>query len=323
VTGFVRLPHVNIGALGMAAVVTLGVVTSPPERYDSMVARTEFAAVQLQAAVATEISAVANTASRAVDPTISAGANAAPLAATAVPTASATADDLLGLLGGLAISAAVIASPVVGIVLAPLWWVAFPITYPLVLNFNPLAIPSQFAPFAWFVAPVFLPAIAVVTTYNSLFPAPAATARRSGRVAAEPAATASETGEAQVDVQAGAENVIAGSTPEATAVPSTSRARHSRATARTAAPAVTPADSPPAAPTAVPATATSDETIAPTQPELAANATRTDAADTAADPPPADAAASSTATQQSNQAPARQREGKTRATRSAANAGRA
>ena len=115
----------------MAAVVTLGVVTSPPERHDSVVARTEFALVQLQAAVATEISAVANTASRAVDTTIGAGANTTPQAATAVPTASATADDLLGLLGGLALSAALIVSPVIGIVLAPLWWVAFPITYPL------------------------------------------------------------------------------------------------------------------------------------------------------------------------------------------------
>lgn len=79
--GVLRAQCANFGAAATAAIVGLGLVTVPPDRYESFVARTEVAAVHLQAAVATQMSALANSTS------------AAPLdAPTKVPAALSAAD---------------------------------------------------------------------------------------------------------------------------------------------------------------------------------------------------------------------------------------
>jgi hypothetical protein len=130
VTGFIRSPYVHVGAVGTAAIVALGLVTAPPERYDSVIARTEFAAVQLQAVVATQVAAFVNTAPRAgtvaADPSASTGNSA--LAPSAAATAAAsTAGDAFTSIGRVLLN-------LVGSLTAPIWWLGFPITLPLYLQ---------------------------------------------------------------------------------------------------------------------------------------------------------------------------------------------
>lgn len=59
-TGFIRSQYANIGAAGTAAVMALTLVSVPPGHAGSLAARPEVAAVQLQAAVATEVAALMN-----------------------------------------------------------------------------------------------------------------------------------------------------------------------------------------------------------------------------------------------------------------------
>lgn len=61
-TGFVRSQCLNIGAAGTAAVMALTVVSVPPGRGGSLEARPEIVAVQLQAAIATGVAALVNSA---------------------------------------------------------------------------------------------------------------------------------------------------------------------------------------------------------------------------------------------------------------------
>lgn len=117
-TGFVRSQYVNVGATASAAILAFGLVTVPAEGHDSVNVRIEFAAVQLQSAVADQISAVVNYAPYA-------GAETPELQVT---KAAATAGD------ALSISLSTVGRNLllfVGTVLLPIWWVGFPITYPL------------------------------------------------------------------------------------------------------------------------------------------------------------------------------------------------
>lgn len=114
-TRSVRLQYVNVGAAATATVVALGLVSLPPERHASAIARTEVAAVQLQAAVSTQIATLVH-ASAASTP------SAAETTAPANPQASATGDtDAL----------TAIATAAIAIAAAPLWYLAFPVTLPL------------------------------------------------------------------------------------------------------------------------------------------------------------------------------------------------
>lgn len=117
-TGFVRNSHVIAGAFATSAVVAVGLVTMPPERSGFMLPRSQFAAVQLSAAVSTEVAAVVDSSPRI--------AVSEPSAAAAInlPAKQAAAVTAQNLLQTLAIGA-------LAIVGAPVWWVAFPVTIPL------------------------------------------------------------------------------------------------------------------------------------------------------------------------------------------------
>jgi hypothetical protein len=128
VTGFLRSHYVHVGATATAAIVALGLVTVPPARYDSMTARTEFAAVQLKAAVSTEVVALANTLPIGRPAGLSDAAAVAPLS----PQAAATSDSNVWTLETVAI----VALAIVG---TPLWWLGFPVTLPLSLIFGGIA----------------------------------------------------------------------------------------------------------------------------------------------------------------------------------------
>jgi|GEM_PF-1591795 len=314
----------SIGAAATAAVVTFGLVTLPPERYDSAIVRTEVAAVQLKAAVSTQIALLAG----------ATATTAAPAAAPAAPQASATGD--ANPLTAIATAAILIAA-------SPLWYVGFPVTLPLsviggialfgLINALPLGFGGGGQG-----NPLLLGLVGAVIGAGFFAVAPFALAigQISSLSSTTAAAAASRPARSAAAAQAASTTVVEGVPAFNSATPAVimesisppnrrerGSAQRGRSLPQSEAATTAPADAPPATPTAVPATATTDETITPTQSELAADATRTDAADTGADSPPADAAASSTATQQSNQAPSRQREGKTRASRAAADASRA
>lgn len=296
----------TIGAVASAAVVTLGLVTVPPERYDSAIARAEIGAVQFHVALATQVSALANSAAHTAataSPSSAAGA-VAPDART--PQASALSPtDALGALAATVLGGAI-------------WFLAFPITLPLSIFvgfFLPAFGFGGATPISLFLWPLAaLQSLIADQTGGSI---PAASARR-------PAASASATQEVESNSATVSDTQISAVDQTLEVKKESGRSLRSqrgstqrgRSITRPATTTNASADTPSATPAAVPATATPDETITPTQSELAADATSPDAANTAAD-------ASSTATQQSNQAPSRQREGKTRATRAASGAGRA
>ena len=116
-TTFVRA-H-NIGAVATASVLALGLVTASPERYEPVITRTEFAAIQLQAAVSTQVATLANAAATTTTPS---GAATASAVGSASPQASATA-------GTDAVTA--IATAAIALAATPLWYLAFPVTLPL------------------------------------------------------------------------------------------------------------------------------------------------------------------------------------------------
>lgn len=117
-TGCIRIPHVTACAFATATIVTLSLWTAPPERHGSVTPRSEFAAVQLSAAVSTQAAAVVDTnpPNAASLPSI-----AASVALESKQAAAVTPENLLQTL-------AIGALAIVG---APLWWVAFPVTIPL------------------------------------------------------------------------------------------------------------------------------------------------------------------------------------------------
>ncbi len=117
-TGLFRSQYANVGALAAAAVVTLGVVTVPPERLASISARTEIAEVQLRAVVSTQAAALANMTATSIPPSASAASAVNP----ASPQASAIgSNDTL----------TAIATAAIALVATPFWYLAFPITLPL------------------------------------------------------------------------------------------------------------------------------------------------------------------------------------------------
>ena len=175
-TGFVRSQYVNVGATASAAILAFGLVTVPAERHDSVNVRIEFAAVQLQSAVADQISAVVNFAPYA----------AAETPELQVTKAAATAGDALSSAFSTVGRNLLL---FVGTVLLPIWWVGLPITYPL-YNFvyqsqNPGVYQQPiFNILGWLIAP-----FGVMTNLaNSLFPQatplPAAASPRAGASAA-------------------------------------------------------------------------------------------------------------------------------------------
>lgn len=109
----------NIGAAATTSVLALGLVTALPERYEPVIARTEIAAIQLQAAVSTQIAALANAAATTTAPS---GAATASAVGSASPQASATG-------GTDAVTA--IATAAIALAATPLWYLAFPVTLPL------------------------------------------------------------------------------------------------------------------------------------------------------------------------------------------------
>lgn len=118
--GVVRSRSNALTAAACGVVVVSGLVFAPPEPLKLAAARVELAAVQLQSAVATELSAAVNT------ETVVTAAGAVLVSSSSeivqVPPANATDDLITKLL-----------SAAVAIALAPLWYVAFPVTLPISL----------------------------------------------------------------------------------------------------------------------------------------------------------------------------------------------
>lgn len=118
-TSFVRANVVNVCAVATASVVALGLVTTPPDRYEPVIARAEVAAIQLQAAISTQVATLANAAATS---TLFAPAGTDVAIDPPSPRASAT---------GPADALAAIATAAIALAATPLWYVAFPITLPL------------------------------------------------------------------------------------------------------------------------------------------------------------------------------------------------
>lgn len=104
-------------AAAAASVVTLGLVSAPPQGYEPLITRTEFAAIQLQAAVSTQAAALAG--ATATPPSAAAAADAV----TDIPLPS------LSFNGGSGLQA--IATAALTLALTPLWYLAFPVTLPV------------------------------------------------------------------------------------------------------------------------------------------------------------------------------------------------
>lgn len=175
-TGFVRSQYVNVGATASAAIFAFGLVTVPAEGHDSVNVRIEFAAVQLQSAVADQISAVVNYAPYA----------AAETPELQVTKAAATAGDALSSAFSTVGRDLLL---FVGTVLLPIWWVGLPITYPL-YNFvyqyqNPGSGSFQSLILAaWLVAPLTVMANLGSALFPELTRGPAAASPRAGASAA-------------------------------------------------------------------------------------------------------------------------------------------
>lgn len=126
-TGFIRSQYANIGAAGTAAVMALTLVSVPQVQGGSLDTRPEVTAVQLQAAVATEVAALMNSSPHAAAVGIDSAATPVTSAGEAVTapaesTASAVAvDDIQSSIGRIALTIA-------GTLLSPIWYLAFPIT---------------------------------------------------------------------------------------------------------------------------------------------------------------------------------------------------
>ena len=140
-TGFVRTQYVHVGAAATAAIVALGLVTVPPQPHESLIARTEFAAVQLQAAISTHVVAVVEDlahSAAAADSIAPAASQAAPTAqVSAGPSAAATDDP-----AAIPRTIARIALTAVGLAISPLWYLGFPVTIPLMFVVANSAFPT-------------------------------------------------------------------------------------------------------------------------------------------------------------------------------------
>lgn len=166
-TGLFRAQRANVGALATAAVVTLGVVTVPPERYSSLSVRADAAAVQLQIVLAAEISALVNS-SAGTAATAAAESSAVDALTTPVTTGAAATGGVEGILTSVGAGLA----NLVGTLLSPVWFLAFPITIPIAIEiyrqqnpvYNPIAIINLFG---WFTTWTQLP----FNVSSYLFPA--------------------------------------------------------------------------------------------------------------------------------------------------------
>jgi len=142
VTGFIRTQYLRVGATAAAAIVALGLVTVPPQPHESLIARTEFAAVQLQAAISTQVVAVvdnlANSAA-AVASIAAAAPEAAPTAQVSAGPSAAAADDP----DAIPRTIARIALTAVGLAISPLWYLGFPVTIPLMFVVANSAFPTS------------------------------------------------------------------------------------------------------------------------------------------------------------------------------------
>lgn len=146
VTGLAVFQHAKVGA-ATAAVVVLGAVTVPSDQHASPIIRTEVAAVQLQAAVSTQIALLVS-ASAASTPSAAATAAPADLQAAATIGTDLIGTDFL----------TTVATAAIAVVGAPLWYLAFPVTLPLsviggLAYFNvadelPFGLGGQFDPIA-------------------------------------------------------------------------------------------------------------------------------------------------------------------------------
>ena len=195
-TGFVRSQYVNVGATASAAILAFGLVTVPAERYDSVIARTESAAVQLQAVVATQVAALMNSAPNAgtvaADPSASRGISAL-IPSAAATAAASTGSDTLASIGRALLN-------LVGALVAPVWWLAFPITYRFYVSEQQRrAAPAlyfetfPFTGWSWFAAPLILGNL----VFPEITPAPAAATRAAASAAAAPVVVAPNSSTAQ------------------------------------------------------------------------------------------------------------------------------
>lgn len=104
-------------ALASASVVALSLVITHPDRNEPVIARAELAAIQLQAAVTTQVATLANSAMPATSPEAVATAAVTPASAQASATGFAES------LGTNALAAIAVAA-------TPLWYLGFPLTLP-------------------------------------------------------------------------------------------------------------------------------------------------------------------------------------------------
>jgi len=141
VTGFVRTQYAHVGATATAAIVALGLFTVPPQPNESLIARTEFAAVQLQATISTQVVAVADNLANSA----AAVASIAPAAPEAAPTAQDSAEPSAAATDdpdAIPRTIARIALTAVGLAISPLWYLGFPVTIPLMFVVANSAFPS-------------------------------------------------------------------------------------------------------------------------------------------------------------------------------------
>lgn len=118
--------YATVGAAATAAVMALGLVSVTPAPGGPLAARTEVFAVHLPAAIATEVSALVNSAPHTAAVGIDTAVTTAQLsgdAVTALATSAAatTVDDIVSSVGRVVLNVA-------GTVLSPIWYLAFPIT---------------------------------------------------------------------------------------------------------------------------------------------------------------------------------------------------
>ena len=304
-TGFIRSQFVHVGATATAAIVALGLVTVPPARYDSAITRSELEIAQLQVVLATQVSALANSAPQ---PVVASKTSSAAAAATTDESLSSFLASPLGTVLGLAYVA----------VILPIWFLFTPITLPLSMfagAFAGAALPDTDSSSDTLNAFVFLTVTALTFLTGpvgllSVFAAPnsspaAAVSNRSAAATQQVEARAAII----ADVAAAVDELAPGATRHSIGSPGRQRgsARSGRSVMQLAATVANPAEAQLATSTADRSDITPNATDIPTASELATDATSIRAADTVADAPSAETIAPSTATKKTDRAPSRQR----------------
>lgn len=173
--------------IGMAAaasvITTIGLVAVPQQGMGAASTRVEVMAVQLDAVLAAEVSALV----LSVPETDSAATTPIPDARTIQDAVDAT---VLGIRQALW-TVGVLAGTVVGFAIAPLWWLAQPVTFPFYMRMtrpeyfsSPNYIVTGFDTIPWLMAPLFL-GFSVFQSPAASTPSPARSAQTADAAPAE------------------------------------------------------------------------------------------------------------------------------------------